>query len=243
VQQALTLLEIACRDVRTATKKQQRYQLNLSANQSVAMLWLAPRLGRFVEAHPDIALQVHLHVNQSPAWKAQDIDVALLHVRDDGPHLPRLGDVPLMAEAVVPVCSPALVAPRLRGDPHTLSRFRWLEEKHVASPETSWQRWQKRLGLQGPPEVGTLALSGMGTVVSAAVAGLGIALGRVPLVDEDIARRRLVPLVPALCMPSSWRYVARIRSGRTHDAVLSALIAFLLEEGTQPASYRCHAGK
>ena len=77
----MTLLETACRNVRVAVRSKRRHSLNLSVNPSLAALWLAPRIGRFIELHPDIDVQVFLHASQDPAWKAQDIDLAFLHVR------------------------------------------------------------------------------------------------------------------------------------------------------------------
>lgn len=243
VQQALTLLETACRNARASARGTRRYNLNVSANPSLAALWLAPRIGRFIELHPDIDIQVFLHASQDPAWKAQDIDLAFLHVRGLGPHLAAPGDIPLMTETVVPVCSPALVAPGERDDPAVFTRHRWLEEKHIDSPETDWRTWRPRLGLPESAGQDPLVLSGLSTVVAAAAAGVGIALGRAPLIDEELASGRLVALTPGLRMPGSWGYVMRIHANRPMDASLPALVGFLAEEGRgATASWREAAG-
>ena len=73
-----------------------------------------------------------------------------------------------MSETVVPVCSPALVPPGERDDPRVFTRHRWLEEKHVDSPETSWDTWSARLGLDPADRQEPLVLSGLSTVVAAA---------------------------------------------------------------------------
>lgn len=237
VQQALTLLESACRDVRASARGRRRYTLNVSANPSLAALWLAPRIGRFIELHPDIGVQVYLHASQDPAWKSQDIDLAFLHVRTRGPHLAEPGDIALMTETVVPVCSPALIAEAERGDPRVFLRHRWLEEKHIDSPETDWRTWGPRLGLAESDWQEPMVLSGLSTVVAAAAAGVGIALGRAPLIDEDLASGRLVPLMPQLRMPGSWGYVMRIHANRPMDASLPALVEFLAEEGRSQGAW------
>lgn len=231
VQQALTLLETACRNARATARGRRRYTLNVSANPSLAALWLAPRIGRFIELHPDIGVQVYLHASQDPAWKSQDIDLAFLHVRAHGPHLAEPGDIALMTETVVPVCSPALIPQAERNDPRVFLRHRWLEEKHIDSPETDWRTWGPRLGLAESDWQEPMVLSGLSTVVAAAAAGVGIALGRAPLIDEDLASGRLVPLMPQLRMPGSWGYVMRIHANRPMDASLPALVEFLAEEG------------
>lgn len=231
VQQALTLLDSACRHVRASARGRSRYTLNVSANPSLAALWLAPRIGRFIELHPDIGVQVYLHASQDPAWKSQDIDLAFLHVRTGGPHEAEPGDIALMTETVVPVCSPTLIPAAQRNDPRVFLQHRWLEEKHIDSPETDWRTWRPRLGLDDADWQEPMVLSGLSTVVAAAAAGVGIALGRAPLIDEDLASGRLVPLMPHLRMPGSWGYVMRVHANRPMDASLPALVEFLAEEG------------
>lgn len=241
VQQALTLLETACRNVRASARGKRRNTLNVSANPSLAAMWLAPRIGRFIELHPGIDIQVYLHASQNPAWKSQDIDLAFLHVRAMGPHIAEPGDIPLMTETVVPVCSPALVDPAERGDPSVFLRHRWLEEKHVDSPETDWRTWSPRLGLAETDWQEPMVLSGLSTVAAAAAAGVGIALGRAPLIDEELASGRLVPLVPQLRMPGSWGYVMRIQANRPMDAALPTLVEFLAEEGRSTGAWQHQA--
>ncbi|WP_286939320.1 LysR substrate-binding domain-containing protein [Achromobacter sp. UBA4530] len=242
VQQALTLLETACRNVRASARGKRRYTLNVSANPSLAALWLAPRIGRFIELHPDIDIQVYLHASQDPAWKTQDIDLAFLHVRAMGPHIAAPGDIPLMTETVVPVCSPALVPEADRNDPRVFPRHRWLEEKHIDSPETDWRTWGPRLGIAPDDWQDPMVLSGLSTVVAAAAAGVGIALGRAPLIDEDLASGRLVPLMPHLRMPGSWGYVMRIHANRPMDPSLPALVEFLAEEGRSTGAWQSPDG-
>lgn len=227
VQQALALLETTCNDIRMSARKQSAKVLNLSSSQSIATLWLTQSMHRFVDANPDIALEFHQHTNQKPAWKTHDIDLAIIHVRDAGPHLPQEGDVPLMEEAIVPFCSAGLVPAGRQNDPTFIAECRWIEERHVSSPETSWDLWQKRLGLPARGQGGTTTLSGLATVVSAVQAGAGVALGRLPIISEELARGRLVALMPEACLRGSWRYVARIRPGRTMDEPLARLIDFV----------------
>ncbi|RSE98393.1 LysR substrate-binding domain-containing protein [Achromobacter aegrifaciens] len=238
VQQALTLLETACRNVRASARGKRRNTLNVSANPSLAAMWLAPRIGRFIELHPGIDIQVYLHASQDPAWKSQDIDLAFLHVRAMGPHIAEPGDIPLMTETVVPVCSPSLVDPAERGDPGVFLRHRWLEEKHVDSPETDWRTWSPRLGLAESDWQEPMVLSGLSPGAAAAAAGVGIALGRAPLIDEELASGRLVPLVPHLRMPGSWGYVMRIQANRPMDAALPTLVEFLAEEGRSTGAWQ-----
>lgn len=231
VQQALAILEDSCRRLRSTAQEPTRHVLNISSNASLAALWLAPRIGRFVELHPDIDVRVFLHAVHDPAWKAQSIDLAFLHMRNSGPFAAQPGDIPFVQETVIPVCSPSLLAAADPDDPAFLLRHRWLQEKHVDSPETDWKTWRTHLDLDHLPTPDVLTLSGLSTVVAAAAAGVGIALGRSPLVDEEINRGHLVALVPQRRLPGSWGYVMRFHPNRPMDHCLPALVEFLLEEG------------
>lgn len=230
VQQALALLENACIKVRREHATTTRHVLNVSANPSFAALWLAPRVGRFIESHPDIDVQVHLHASHEPAWKAQNIDLAFLHTRASGTQPPASDDLPLMTETVIPVCSPTLVPPERRNDVTELLRHRWLQEKHADSPETDWATWRTYLGLEHSPARDILTFRGLSTVAAAAVAGVGIALGRSPLIDEDLASGRLVPLLPGKQIVGSWGYVMRKTPHRAANEALPVLLAFLEDE-------------
>ncbi|SDV46432.1 LysR substrate-binding domain-containing protein [Chitinasiproducens palmae] len=230
VRHSLSLLEAACRSTRAAAQGEERRRIRISANASFASLWLVPRLGGFMSQRPDVDVEVRLHTNQAPSWKAGDIDVAFLHVRDQGPHRMHADDVPLMRETIVPVCSPGLIAPAYRTDPEVFRRHRLIIEKHVASPETSWRTWQARLQLAEATWCEPLVLHGMSAVVSAAVAGLGIALGRLPLIDAELADQRLVKLMPDAEMEGSWRYVIRPRPEQTIDEATAEFIDFCVAQ-------------
>ncbi|MGB6105688.1 MAG: LysR substrate-binding domain-containing protein [Pusillimonas sp.] len=238
VRQALTLLASACRNTRVAAAGRGRQTLNLSVNPSLASLWLAPRIGRFIALHPGIDVQVFLHANLDPAWQTQDIDLAILHVRDSGTLGPVPGDLPFLAETVVPVCSPALVPLQRRTDPHVLLEHRWLLERHIESPETSWNIWCAHLGIDDSQPQEAIVMSGMSTLVAAAASGVGIALGRAPLIDEELDSGRLVPLVPQARMAGSWGYVMRQQSHRPMSGALPALVEFLIEEGRASVALR-----
>ena len=238
VRQALALLSAACRNTREASALRGRQSINLSVNPSLAALWLAPRIGRFIALHANIDVQVFLHSNQEPAWQTQAIDLALLHVRDRGMRSLIPGDLPFLAETVVPVCSPALVPPQRRADPNVLLEHRWLVERHVESPETDWNTWLTHLQLPDKQTHEPMRMSGMSTLVAAAMAGVGIALGRAPLIDEELASGRLVALVPQARLAGSWGYAMRQQSYQSMNSALPTLVEFLIEEGRASITQR-----
>lgn len=168
-----------------------RAQLAVTTTPSFAALWLIPRLAGFTREHPGV--DVRLDASFEPRDLVRDgFDLAVRYGPADGGAGERL-----FAEAVVPVCSPALL--RRRGSPplaapadlagHTLLQ--------VAGPgglgmPVEWESWLQALGLQQVVPAATLTFSNYNEAVPAAVAGQGVALGRRPLVDALLRKRQLV---------------------------------------------------
>jgi len=231
VTQGLAVLNATCRDVRVVAGTPGQRVIKVSANPSLASLWLATRIGDFSRLHPDIHVQVQLHAHRAPGWTTQGPDIVIMHLQADGPHRPQADDIPLFTETVVPICSPGLIATSQRNDPDVLRHHRLIQEQHIDSPETDWSTWGPRLGLADLTTDRVLLLAGMTTVVAAAVAGVGIALGRSPLIDLELARGHLVELFPGKRMRGSWGYVMRLRSDVAPDVPLSTLVDFLVAQG------------
>ena len=147
------------------------------------------------------------------------IDLAIVHVPETAL---RPGDVVLMREEVYPVCSPDLYPLASQG----LDRCRLLQEAHDGSPELGWHNWAAALDLPRDFESKIVHYSTFGQTIGAALGGAGIALGRSPLIDPELANGRLVPLFSGLSQPASWRFV--LRSGPTRQRrMVKMLIDFL----------------
>jgi DNA-binding transcriptional LysR family regulator len=89
------------------------------------------------------------------------------------------------------------------------------------------------LGLPRDLAARVVRYSTFGEAVGAALGGAGVALGRSPLIDPELASGRLVRLVPGLSRPASWRFVLRRGPSRRHR-MLGALIDFLRAQATPP---------
>jgi DNA-binding transcriptional LysR family regulator len=166
--------------------------VTVTASISFAALWLVPRLARFRALHPDI--DVRLSANNDVADLTRDgIDVA---VRFCEPHKAPAGAVPLTREDVFPVVSPRLLRDRKRPlkTPADLKHHIML---HLADPRGDWPwlTWADWLVALKVPELkpaGALHFSHYDQVVHAAVEGDGVALGRTPLLERQLARGELV---------------------------------------------------
>lgn len=79
------------------------------------------------------------------------------------------------------------------------------------------------------PERNLVWLSSFSPIIGAAIAGKGIALGRSPLIDFDLAHGRLVRLFPEHELAGSWQFVIRLHPERSSDSTLIQFQNFMLE--------------
>jgi DNA-binding transcriptional LysR family regulator len=99
----------------------------------------------------------------------------------------------LAAETLMPVCSPAFKKKLHRPlDADVLTRVPLI---HVTSASTDWVHWFAAAGMAAPASVDTgLRVDTFQMGYDAAARGLGVVLGRSPLLDDEIASGRLVTL-------------------------------------------------
>jgi len=225
VEAAFAQLAASCEAVR-GIASEARPLLTISANGSLGSLWLAPRLAAFAARHPSVAWHMRA-IEEEPDLRREGLDLAIGRAR---PYQIQPPDELLFAETIFPVCSPSL---GLKGLPAELLQHGLLEEEHEDSPEKDWRSWLAALGLPGAR--GTIIrFSNFNHTIGAAIAGAGIALGRSPMVDADLAAGRLVRLFSPLAMPGSWQFVLRSRPGAARDPHVTQLREFLLDAARQP---------
>lgn len=120
----------------------------------------------------------------------------------------------------MPVCSPALLASDMalaRPEDlaqHTLLR---LDDRSAGGPLEDLTPWAAASGIAGLQPRATLTFSNYDAVISAAVHGQGVAMGRRPLVDDFLNDGRLVaPLQGGLALPRADS--VQVREARTPAA-------------------------
>ena len=125
----------------------------------------------------------------------EGLDVGIRYCTDDiaGPHAVRL-----FGERVFPVCSPALAADPKRPlrEPADLRHHVLLQydDPEGYAPWLNWKSWLELFGLADLRPAGSILLSGYEHIIPAAIAGQGVALGRMTLADQYIREKRLVAL-------------------------------------------------
>ena len=166
-------------------------RLTVSVAPSFASKWLVPRLDRFQDAHEDIDVWVSADMDVVD-FAVDDVDLA---IRYGGGHYPGLNVEHLMAEKIVPVCSPQL----LTGDnplkaPKDLVHHTLLHDISADNDEScpTWPMWLKAAGICHKQGERGLKFNQSSLVIEAAVAGKGVALAKSALALADLEAGRLV---------------------------------------------------
>jgi len=174
--------------------------LTVSCSPNFASKWLVPRLGEFIDSHPDLDLRISAalqHVN----FADDGIDMAVRHGNGDWPHLQVTR---LCRETLMPVCSPHLTPPvdqiRCADD---LGGYVLIHDRD----RTAWANWLQAVGAEadavdldrGP------VFSQTSLAIDAAVAGQGIALARSALASLDLRDGRLIRPLPDV-VPAEFAY-------------------------------------
>jgi LysR family transcriptional regulator, glycine cleavage system transcriptional activator len=186
VRGALDGLRAATASVRSS---REAASLTVSTTVTFASLWLVPRLAGFQGVQPGVQVRL-VAENRFQDLEREGIDIA---VRYCPPAMAGRGAIRLFGERVLPVVSPAVQARLKLERPEDLARAVLLEYDGV--PHTVWLTWPvwfETMKVEMPQPAGTLQFTQYHQIIQAAVAGQGVALGRVPLVDEMLRSKELV---------------------------------------------------
>lgn len=182
-----------CRELRET--RAETLSVNLSCLPGFAYVWLIPRLIGFDQAHPEFPVSITTTAALA-TFTDDEIDLAIRYGPGGyaGLHVEKL-----LAEVLCPVCAPALLD---RGPPLTcpadLARHTLLVDDVTdlgGSPPT-WEFWAAESGVALPRPARLRRFGQSNMVVQAAERGLGVALGRSPLVADALARGSLVRPFP-----------------------------------------------
>jgi LysR family glycine cleavage system transcriptional activator len=152
----------------------------VSCTPGFASLWLCTHIVTFQQLYPDVSLRI-MTPRRLDDVSSPEVDMFIAFGDGNWPNRA----VELLCEVeFTPLCSPAL-ANRIGGlsKPQDLLRATLL---HLGDTE-DWSRWQSLSKVENPNPDGGIVFSDMNLVMSAAIAGQGIALG-----DELTGRRALI---------------------------------------------------
>lgn len=186
-REVTTLLD-QLREVTRRTKRaSQKKQLRVRAYTTFAIRWLIPRLSSFHSAHSKI--EVVLTASLQPVdFGRDDLDCA---IRLGAGDWPGVNAYRLAPNVLAPVCSPTLVrsGPALK-QPADLADHTLLHS--IARPD-DWQHWLEAMrALREVDAHSGLTYESSAMAYQAAIAGQGVAIAQLFLVEEDLATGRLV---------------------------------------------------
>jgi LysR family glycine cleavage system transcriptional activator len=151
---------------------------------SVAKKYLVPRLGELEAALPGVVLD--LRCSDALADLSSEADIAIRFGPGawSGVESRFLGE-----ERLFPVASPDYRGGTLPASPEALYGCDLIHH-----PESNWRLWLDPLGLDADRLPVSLIVDDAGLVIDAAVQGLGVALARKHLVQDELRTGRLVRL-------------------------------------------------
>jgi LysR family transcriptional regulator, glycine cleavage system transcriptional activator len=162
----------------------QSHEIRISVAPTFGARLLLPLLGRFRARHPDISVIIDTsHRQVSFPGDGADVAIRLGTGEWDG-----LSSELLLPERLMPVSTPELK--ERWSDCDDLNRIPLI---HVTSVSQDWQAWADATGSGRVDVTRGLRVDTLQMALEAAVAGLGVAVGRLPLCDQELASGSLVP--------------------------------------------------
>lgn len=181
------------REATAAVRARPEPVVRLTTTVTFASLWLVPRLADFQARHADIP--VHCVADDAlRELERVSLDVAIRYcpAAMAGP-----GAVRLFGELVTPVASPMLLKKSRVRTMDDLLAMPLLDrdDPKGAGSWLSWKAWCAAMEF-APPRRKGLSFSHYDQMMQAAIAGQGVALGRIPLISDLLEGRRLALALP-----------------------------------------------
>ncbi len=204
IRKSLTEIAVAAEHLRSLNRQQ---RLVISATPSFASRWLAPRLWKFIDAHPEIevVLQSGSHLAD---LRLDGVDVGLRFGRGNysGVVVEKLSD-----DYYYPVAAPGYRGTRSR----KLTRPADLAHCTLLRMDTreSWLPWLREAGLDLPEPGGGLVIEDSSLTLRQAADGKGVALSRHMIASQQIASGELVRLFDVAWRCEEAHYLVHLPEG------------------------------
>lgn len=201
-------------------------ELRVAASPTFASRWLVRQLPAFLARHPNVRVTMGLMSGWEDLRRGgYDLGITTrgcLGALPDG-----LALVDLRAEALAPVCAPALLdrCPPLR-IPADLERHVLL---HPTSDRQDWLLWLAAAGLPAVWAERGQVFATLDLATSAAAGGLGVAMADLHLVEVELAEGRLIAPFQ-LVVRDGTGYVLATEAGRLDEPRVAVFKDWLLSE-------------
>jgi len=210
--------------------------LIVSVLPSLGVRWLNRRLPEFLDAHPDVRLDLRLEEDPVDFFRNR-IDVRLCY----GEHLyPEFVTVPFKRDQVTAMCRPDFLA-REHLDPTAPDTLGDGVLIHVAwrtgfSSYPAWSAWFASQGISRQPrrELGH-ATDTSSIAVDLACSGRGVVLGQEMLAATELSTGDLVTPFPHW-MPLQYDYCVVHAESNSRNRTVGAFVEWLVESNVTPRS-------
>ncbi len=197
-------------------------RLVLTTIPSFAARWLAPRIGSFMIAHPELDIELRSST-ELVDLETSEVDVAIRF--GTGPY-PGLHAESLMHETFFVVCRPDFNGGVHPATPAELPSFPLLR-----SDEERWRLWFDVAGLREIPEPARGPIyEDSSLLLEGAIDGLGIALVRASLAAEPLAAGKLIRLFAPIVAPSPWTYFVVTSKKKAQRPAVQAFREWVMAE-------------
>jgi LysR family glycine cleavage system transcriptional activator len=174
-------------------------RLTVTSIPSFAARWLAPRLGRFIELHPDVEVVLQSS-GQLQDLAREGIDVGIRFGRG---HYPGMEVERLMGDVYYPVASPRYRDGDLPTSPQQLPHHALLRSVEP------WTPWLRAAGVAMAEPAGGVMFDDLSMLIRSAADGDGVGLVRHVMALQEIGAGKLVRLFDiAVPSPDEYYFVA-----------------------------------
>ena len=199
-----------------ARQMHSRTRVRLGVLPSLARLWIMPRIVELEGEPSDITIQITAE-HRIAEVNGRETDLAIRYGKGGWVDVVA---TPLLRENFFPVATPEIAA-RVRETPDGL-----LGETLLHDTDTGdWRRWMNFARIPYSPKRGERFFVDYDLALLAAASGLGVAMGRTPLVDRAITEGLLEP-ISSIVMPSDRAHYLISRQNKTRAAVIRLIERF-----------------
>lgn len=209
---------------RAAQRTQDTQTLTVTAGPAFTAKWLAPRLYEFAQAHPEVELRFAAALHRMDLSR-DNVDVAIRFGTGASPDLYSLA---LAEEWVTPVMTPTLAAQYPTVESLKAAQIIFDESINFLDPQVGWPAWFTAMGVPHTPSFGP-RFSQADHAIDAALAGVGVVLGRRALVVKDLSEGRLVAPFPTALITGA-RFSFLCLKGMENRPPIKAFRDWMLDE-------------
>jgi LysR family glycine cleavage system transcriptional activator len=202
--------------------------LSVATLPTFGLRWLMPRLPRFLELRPSVALNIECRAEPFD-FDDESFDLAIHYGK---PTWAKAATTFLCSEVVLPVASADLMGDLNARTPADLVDVPLL---HLTTRPRLWPQWFEANGVTTDRSFRGNRFDQFSMMIGAVQANMGVALLPSYLIEDDMRAGTLVPVFD-LPMATEFSYYVVLPQNRQHNAVANAFKDWLFTQISRPPS-------